>query len=168
MEVHRVGAALPLDRVAAVTRIPHERVVAPTTKHEVIAAVTVDRVVPVTAQQRVVTVTAADRVVPWPAVDRQRSEGRHAVARVHGVVAVAGLNVDRTEGAAVEAEIGRAVLTDVHSQRAAVGHQGELVARAVTGDLKYAVLHLRRVGRKRRVGGEAEERKAGRARGRGY
>ena len=115
---------LALDRVAAVARIPDERVVARTTDRHVVAAVAVDRVVPVTAQQRVVTVTAAERVVAGAAVDGQRPEPRHAVARVDGVVTATGLNVDRMEGAAVEAEIDRAVLTDVERQSAAVGHAG--------------------------------------------
>ena len=52
VEEHRVGAVLAFDGVAAVARIPDERVVAGAHERQVVAAVAVERVVPVAAEQR--------------------------------------------------------------------------------------------------------------------
>ena len=71
VEQHRVGAVLALDGVAAVARIPDERVVAGTQERDVVAAVAVDRVVAVAAEQRLDALAAGDRVVAGAAVERQ-------------------------------------------------------------------------------------------------
>ena len=72
VEDHRVGAVLALDGVAAVARVPDERVVAGTEEGDVVAAVAVDRVVAVAAEQRLVARAAGDRVVSVSTVDRRR------------------------------------------------------------------------------------------------
>ena len=71
VEEHRVGAGLALDGVAAVARIPDERVVAGTQERQVVAAVAVDRVVAVAAEQRLDAPAAGDRVVSGAAVEGQ-------------------------------------------------------------------------------------------------
>ena len=72
VEVHRVVAPLALDDVAAVARVPDERVVAGAHEGDVVAAVAVDDVVagaaeeelvPAAAEQRVVAAVSADVVI---------------------------------------------------------------------------------------------------------
>ena len=58
VEQHRVGAVLALDRVAAVARVPLERVVAGAQEGDVVALLAVDEVVAVTAEQQVDAVAA--------------------------------------------------------------------------------------------------------------
>ncbi len=70
-----VGAVLPLDEVAAVARVPAERVVAGSEEAAVVAAVAVDRVVTLAAEQQLGAVAAVDRVVPGAAVDRDLDQG---------------------------------------------------------------------------------------------
>ena len=69
VELHLVGAGLALDGVAAVARVPLERVVAGAEQGHVVAAAAVDEVVAVAADQRVVALAADDRVVARAAVD---------------------------------------------------------------------------------------------------
>ena len=80
VEEHRVDAGLALDGVAAVARIPDERVVAGAQERDVVAAVAVDRVVAVAAEQGLDAPAAGERVVVCAAVqaqgDRRRSERR--------------------------------------------------------------------------------------------
>ena len=71
VEQHRVGAVLALDGVAAVARIPDERVVARAEVADVVAPVPVDRVVAVAAEGGLDTLGAGDRVVPRATVERQ-------------------------------------------------------------------------------------------------
>ena len=71
VEEHRVGAALALDDVAAVARVPDEGVVAGAQEGHVVAAAAVDEVVAVAADQHVVAVAADDRVVAGAAVHGQ-------------------------------------------------------------------------------------------------
>ncbi len=52
VEQHRVGAVLTFDRVAAVARVPLERVVARTQEGRVVTAIAIDEVVAVAAEQR--------------------------------------------------------------------------------------------------------------------
>ena len=70
VELHRVDAVLAFDGVAAVARVPDERVVAGAEERGVVAAAAGDEVVAVAADQRVVTVAAGDGVVAGAAVDR--------------------------------------------------------------------------------------------------
>ena len=108
VEEHRVDAVLALDGVAAVARVPDERVVAGTEEGDVAAAVAVDRVVAVAAEQRLVARAAGDRVVSVSTVDRRRDRvGEDAVALVdvHEVVARSGVHLDRGDVLAVEPEV---------------------------------------------------------------
>ena len=73
---------LALDDVAAVARIPDERVVAVAEQGHVVAAAAVDDVVAVTADQRVGALAAGDGVVAGAAVDREADDaGRHGRKR---------------------------------------------------------------------------------------
>ena len=71
VEHQRVGAGLALDHVAAVARIPDERVVAVAEKGDVVAAAADHGVVAVAADQHVVALAADDGVVAGAAVDRE-------------------------------------------------------------------------------------------------
>ncbi len=150
VEEHRVGAVLAFDRVAAVARIPDERVVAGTQQGQVVAAVAVDRVVPVAAEQRLAPRTAGDRVVSVSTGDRRRDAvGEDAVAFVDAHEVVAGARRRRRSLATLlraEAEVGRAVVTDVDLENAGLaGLQAkrDLVARFGALDRQHAVLELR-------------------------
>ena len=63
VEQHRVGAGLALDDVAAVARVPDERVVAGAQQRHVVAAAADDDVVAVAADEDVGAVAAGDGVV---------------------------------------------------------------------------------------------------------
>ena len=71
-----VGAVLALDDVAAVARIPLERVVAGAEERDVVALLAVDEVVAVAAEQDVDAVAAEQRVVARAAVDRDARSAR--------------------------------------------------------------------------------------------
>ena len=145
VEVHDVLAALALNRVAAVARVPLEVVGAAAQLRDVVAAVAVDEVVAGTADDHVITVAAGERVVAGATVDREPAERRDAVTTADHVVAGTGLHVDGREACRVEAEGGHAV--DRHLQSARRPElQGERVARRVAGDLQGSRLHLRGVG----------------------
>ena len=103
----------------------------------IVAAVAVDRVVPIAADQRLDTGATVDRVVPIATVDDRRDdirEGAVALVDAYEVVARLGIDHDRAESVAVEAEVGRAVITDVdeenvwvprlEAKRDLVGHRG--------------------------------------------
>ena len=123
IEHHRVGAVLPLDRVAAVARIPNEGVVACAERGLIVAAVAVDRVVPIAADQRLDTGATVDRVVPIATVNDRRDdirEGAVALVDAYEVVARLGIDHDRAESVAIEAEVGRAVITDVDEENVRV------------------------------------------------
>ena len=90
VEQHRVGAGLALDGVAAVARIPDERVVAGAQERQVVPSVPVDRVVPVAAEQPLGSGAAVEVVVSIVTVKRRRDDvGEDAVGLVdaHEVVA---------------------------------------------------------------------------------
>ena len=74
VEHQRVGAGLALDGVAAVARVPDERVVAGAEQGHVVAAAAVDDVVAVAAEQRVVALAADDGVVAGAAVDGEADD----------------------------------------------------------------------------------------------
>src|SRR5262245_6122652 len=97
-EQHLIVAALPLDGVAAVTRVPLEDVVAGTHAGDVVALVAVDEVVAVAAQQQVGTLAAEDPVVARAAVQGQLDDtGRQCGGR-QAVVAVQRLDAERVVG----------------------------------------------------------------------
>ena len=110
VEDHRVGTGLAVDDVAAIARIPHERVVPGAHAHDVVAALAVDRVVPGAADQRLGAGSADETIVSGAAVDRRRDAvGEDPVGLVdrHGVVAAPGVDLDVLDVGAVEAELGR-------------------------------------------------------------
>src|SRR5262249_15251032 len=105
------------DRVAAVARVPDERVVARAEVRDVAAAVPVDRIVAGAAVQRLRSGAAGDRVVATTSVDRRRDGvGERAVGVVdpQPVVSAAPRDLDRLDRARWEAGVGRAVVADVH------------------------------------------------------
>ena len=85
VEDHRVVAVLALEDVAAVARIPDERVVAGTHQSRIGPAVAVDRVVPVAADRLLDARATGDPVATGAAVEREgdrpggESDGREAV-----------------------------------------------------------------------------------------
>ena len=97
LKQHRVGAGLALDGVAAVARIPDERVVAGAQERQVVAPVPVDRVVAVPPSSCLRSGAAGEPVVSVPAVERRRDavgEGAVGLVDAHEVVAGAGVDDD--------------------------------------------------------------------------
>ena len=160
VELKDVLAALTFDGVAAVAGIPDERVVAGAHQGGVGPAPAVDHVIPGTADQRVVAVASDQRVIAGAAVDGHVAElGPGGDPDL--VVAAAGLHVDRTERAAIEREVDRAVLADVELDDVGIvgrGQQLELVARGVADDLERPALHLSLVRGRSRISREAQHR----------
>jgi hypothetical protein len=116
VEQHRIGAVLPLDRVASVARIPDERVVARAHQRQVVPAVAVDRVVPVPAEQRLPAGAAGERVVSVSAGEERRDRIREdpiALVDAEGVVTTASVDDDRADLPPLEAEVGGTVVADV-------------------------------------------------------
>src|SRR4029450_11212182 len=115
VEVERVGAVLALDDVAAVTRIPTEAVLSVPEQCGVVAAVPVDRVLAIAADEQLDSVAAVEGVVAVAAIDRQGLVRGRPVGLVDAelVVAASGEYFDSAERAAVEAVLGRAVVTEV-------------------------------------------------------
>ena len=129
VEDHGVEAAPALDDVGAVALVPDEGVVALVEKGRVGALIAVDKVVAATADEDLRATSAGERVVAVPAVDPCRLGGReHAVGLVDpdGVGAIAGRDVDGLERAAVEREVGRAIVADVDLEEVRIaGAQAE-------------------------------------------
>ncbi len=82
VEHERVVAGLTIDRVAAVTRVPDERVVTRTHGGHVVAAPAIDEVVARAADDPVVAVTAVEREVDPAGGDRRRVDGVVAGAAI--------------------------------------------------------------------------------------
>ena len=90
VEAHRVDAGLAFEGVAAVARIPDERVVARAHQRHVVAAVAVDGVVAVAAEQRLDAPATGEGVVAGAAVERQADRvGRERGGRDRVVAAEA-------------------------------------------------------------------------------
>ena len=148
VEDHRVGAGLAFDGVAAIARIPHERVVARAQLREVVAPVAVDRVVAVAAAQLLHPGAAGEIVVSVSAVERRRDAvGEDTVALVdaHEVVTGAAVDDDPRDELALDAEIGRAVVADVDLEdvrSAGLQAKRNPVARARALDDQRAVLQF--------------------------
>ena len=116
VEPHRVTACLAFDRVAAVARIPDERVVARAHQREVIALVAVDHIVAAAAAEHLDPGASGDVVVTAAAIDRGRDRVLEDAVRLvdaHDVVAAAGVDGELCDPAARDAEVGRAVVADV-------------------------------------------------------
>ena len=115
VEVECVGAVLALDDVAAVARIPAEAVPSVPEQCGVVAAVPVDRITAVAADEELDSVAAVEGVAAVAAIDRQGLVRERPVGLVDAelVVAASGEHLDPAERAAVEAVLGRAVVTEV-------------------------------------------------------
>ena len=149
MEVHRVAAALTLDRVAAIAGIPHKRVVAPTTDHHVIAAIAVDRVIASATIDRVIAIATTERVIAVIAIDRQVRQRRDPVLADDRVIAPKAVDhealdvggvLDRAGDAGRERRDRSAIIRDpdvVGRRRARVGRRVSSLA-AVDRDLLRA------------------------------
>ena len=126
VERQAVGAGLALDRVAAVARVPDDRVVARPGEDRVVAPVGIDRVGAVAAQDPVGRVGPGDGVGVGAAVEGERTgvaderigttlagEGGRLVGREDAVrlvdgeriCAVAAVHDDRREAAPIEVEV---------------------------------------------------------------
>ncbi len=173
VEDHRVVAGAAVERVAAVARIPDERVVAWAEIGLVVAAVAVDRVVAGAAEQRLGSLAAGNRVVTGPAVDPRRDAvGEGAVGVVDPHVIVAGAGVDRDPGnlRAREAEVGCPVVAEVdlkdgrvsglEPQRDRVGTRGAVDVQLAVPEIRLAV---RIPGRSGRPGRTERSGRSGRA-----
>src|SRR5262249_4992404 len=133
----RVKAALALDDVAAIARVPDEgvvaapeqgRVVAAPANHDIIAATGVDDVVTAAAIDRVVTGAAEDSVVPRPA-------GQHVVAGAAGDFGGGQRPITLVEGDRVVARLARQVESGsvADCRRAAGDRYGAAVHENVVG-----------------------------------
>src|SRR4029453_4634215 len=124
----RVGAVLALDRVAALAVVPAEGVVAGSERGGGVALAPVDRIVAVAALVLLVLgrdlhLAALQRVVTVAAGDRRRDgvgEGAVRVVDASGILTVAHPDLDRRERAAIEREVGRAVIAGVDLERVRV------------------------------------------------
>ena len=101
VEDQRIGAGLTFDDVAAVARVPDERVVAVAEKGHVVAATADHGVVAVAAEQHVVALASGDGVVAGTAVDRKVDPIGTELRSVDGVVAA-----EAVDDQGVEARIG--------------------------------------------------------------
>jgi len=81
VEQERVGARLPFDRVAAVARIPDERVVARAEQGRIAALATNDEVVALAADDLVIAGAAIDREVDLAGFERGGIDGVVAAGR---------------------------------------------------------------------------------------
>ena len=99
VEQQRIGAVAAFDDVAAIARIPLERIVSGAEECDVIALIAVDEIVSVAADQRVVAGTAEDRVIAAAAINRERELPCGEHCRVDGVVAAERVDVKRVIGA---------------------------------------------------------------------
>ena len=165
VEVERVGARGAVDRVTAVARIPFDPVVAAAAVDGVVADVAVDVVVAGAAEELLGAGRAAERVVARAAVDGDRLvERAAAVDEVDAVVAALGVHLDLAERAAVEREVGRAVVADVEDVGARLVDDRERLLAVVTEDLQRVAVELRAGGGGGGSGGDGHRRDGDQAR----
>ncbi len=101
VEHHRVESALTVDGVAAVARVPDERIGATAEQRDILAAAPGDDVVAAAADQQVVAVAADEGVVARSTIHGDQLVGE-AVADPDGVVATSTGDDDLGELGAVE------------------------------------------------------------------
>ena len=99
VEHQRIGAGLALDHVAAVARIPDERVVAVAEQRDVVAAAADHGVVAVAADQHVVAVAAGDGVVAGAAIDGEADDSGRKAGGSDDVVAAERVDDELVVGA---------------------------------------------------------------------
>ena len=113
--------------VAAVARVPLERVVAGAEEGDVVALLAVDEVVAVAAEQQVDAVAAEDGVVARAAVDGDLDQRGQVAGGGEAVVAAVGVEHELLGGADVDRE--RRRVEAVEPDAGAVGRGGELPRR---------------------------------------
>src|SRR5205823_5573668 len=134
---------------AAVARVPDEPVVAGAEEGGVVAAVAVDRVVAVPTEEKLRAGSPGERVVPVASCDHRSdagSDGTVAVVDADGVVASAGIDEDRLDLVATEAEVAGAVVSFVdleHVGLPGLEPQRDLVGRVAADDEQCPVLNSR-------------------------
>ena len=149
VEDHPVVAVLALDDVAAVARIPDERVVARAHQGRIGSTVAVDRVVAAGTEQQLRSRAAGQGVVPVAAVERRGDRVREDAVRLvdaHCIVAVAGVDVDAVDVLALEVERMLASVSDVDLEHVGLAGLEAELDRVVAGrprDRQHAVLQLR-------------------------
>ena len=114
VEQQRIEAALALDHIAAVARVPDERVVAASQKRHVVAATADDGVVSVAGEQGIRALAADDRVVAGAAVDRQLGQAGDEARGVDHIVPRASADDDIFDAVGLDDDIADA------------GHRGTL------------------------------------------
>ena len=87
VEQQRIGAVLAFDDVAAIARIPLERIVSGAEEGSVAALIAVDEIISVAADQEVIAGAAEDRVIAAAAIDRELDLPCGERCRIDGVVA---------------------------------------------------------------------------------
>src|SRR5436190_3877634 len=130
VEDKRVGAALTLDDVAAIARIPDERVIAVAKGCDIIAAPAGYGVISVAAGESVVALTAGDDVVAGASVDHNINEGGGGIDRI---VAPESIDRERVVGGfgAIDGYLGGEPRND---DRAVVVDDADVIAARNTRD----------------------------------
>ena len=121
LKTHRVRARLTLDRVAAVARIPHERVITGAQQGPSLPPFPSTVSLPSPPSNVSHSGATEQVVVPGSAGDRRPDaigEDPVALVNAHEVVAGPGIDGDPRNLLALEAEVGRAVVADVDLQNA--------------------------------------------------
>src|SRR5262249_23600812 len=154
IEHERIRAGLALDRVAAIARIPGERVVAVAEQGRIVAAAAGHNVVAVAAEQDVVALTSDDGVIAGAAVERDRriADGQ----RRRGERIVAGAPRDDQRVGRLRAGDGDYLRQAGDRQRAALAlHRDDVIVfGGVDGDaVRRAVAHAA-AGRRCQVDGD--------------
>ena len=130
---HGVGAVLAFDGVAAVARVPLERVVAGAQERHVVALLAIDEVVAVAAEQQVDAVAAEERVVAGAAVHGDLDQRGQVAGGGERVVAAVGVEDQVLAGADIQAEGSRVEAIEAHA--GAIGGDGEGLGAVAAVDL---------------------------------
>ena len=97
VEQQRIGAVVAFDDVAAIARIPLERIVSGAKECSVTALIAVDEIVSVAADQDVIAGAAEDRVIAAAAINRERELPCGEPCRIDGVIAAERVDVKRVD-----------------------------------------------------------------------
>src|SRR5262245_58607576 len=133
VEHERIEAVLAFDDIAAVARIPNERIVPGAEPRRVGAAAAGDDVIAIAAEQRVVAVAAGDGVVASAAVDGELDQAGEPVSGGDDVVTAIGVENEVLGGADVQGEWRGADAVEAHA--CAVGGDGEYFGGVAAIDL---------------------------------
>jgi hypothetical protein len=133
VEDHLVRAVLTLDDIAAVARVPLERVGSRAEEGDVVALLAVREVVAVSADQQVHSVASEQRVVARAAVDRDPDQGGQVPGRGGAVVAAVRVEHEPLGRADVDRERRGIEAVEPHARPVRGG--GELLGAAAAVDL---------------------------------